>query len=463
MSDSGTSRALPHGWARGQLRDVLITIEAGKSFTCEPRPAEDDEWGIIKVSAMTWGSFQAGENKAVPAGKEINEKHEIRPGDILISRANTREYVGAPVLVRDCRPKLLLSDKSLRLVPGHEVDRRWLLYLLSSPQVRRHISDTATGTKDSMRNISQRALLDTPIDIPPIAEQHRIVDALEDHLSRLDNADRTLDTCRLRIRRLRDFAVQRIMDELSPCPEEHLEQLLREPLRNGHSAPATEAPDGVRTLTLTAVTTKNFADANTKITSADPARVSNLWLEPGDILVQRSNTPELVGSSALYTGEPNWAIFPDLLIRVRTNERVAPEFAALGLASPRIRAYFRSSAKGLAGSMPKIDQGVILRTKLPVPSPDVQLRAVEEAASYERQITRSLEQLTKTSTRSRHLRAALLRRAFEGRLVPQEPNDEPASALLARVAAERDATATPARRRASRRPRTTTAQQEFDV
>ncbi|MEU8198507.1 hypothetical protein AB0C10_32475 [Microbispora amethystogenes] len=179
---------LPPSWARATLGDLLIRIEAGKSFTCEPRPAEPDEWGVIKVSAMTWGAFREDENKAVPAHREIDPANEIKPGDILVSRANTAEYVGAPVLVGECRPQLLLSDKSLRLVPSSEVDRRWLLNVLASPDVRRAISARATGTKESMRNISQQALSEIEVLVPPQAEQHRIVSSLESYLERLDSA-----------------------------------------------------------------------------------------------------------------------------------------------------------------------------------------------------------------------------------------------------------------------------------
>lgn len=89
---------LPNGWIRAPLGDLLLRIEAGKSFQCEPRPARVDEWGVIKVSAMTWGSFREEENKAVPEGYEFNPQHEIKPGDILVSRANTEAYVGAPVV-----------------------------------------------------------------------------------------------------------------------------------------------------------------------------------------------------------------------------------------------------------------------------------------------------------------------------------------------------------------------------
>ena len=78
---------------------------------------------------------------------------------LLPSRANTSSYVGAAVYVDDTRPRLALSDKSLRLVPHADVEPRWLQQALSAPAVRRQISHLATGTKDSMRNISQQALL----------------------------------------------------------------------------------------------------------------------------------------------------------------------------------------------------------------------------------------------------------------------------------------------------------------
>ena len=88
---------------------LLERIEAGKSFRCHGRPADDEEWGVIKVSAMTWGSFDERENKAVLSSALADPRWEVKPGDLLLSRANTTEYVGASVLVDRCRPRLLLS------------------------------------------------------------------------------------------------------------------------------------------------------------------------------------------------------------------------------------------------------------------------------------------------------------------------------------------------------------------
>ena len=156
--------SVPHTYR--PLSDVVQKIEAGKSFNCLGRPAEKEEWGVIKVSAMTWGEFLPTENKAAPRQYIPPLHHKINMGDILISRANTEKYVGAAVRVKKEPGKLLLSDKSLRIVPKSDYDGSWLLAVLSSPVTREEISKRATGNEDSMRNISQKNLLEVQIPVP---------------------------------------------------------------------------------------------------------------------------------------------------------------------------------------------------------------------------------------------------------------------------------------------------------
>jgi type I restriction enzyme, S subunit len=127
---------------------------------------------------MTWGEFRQDENKAVPSDREIDVRHEIKPGDILLSRANTENYVGAAVLVRDTRPNLLLSDKSLRLILKQSVNPIWLTDVLASPAVRSQISARATGMKDSMRNISQKSLREIRVPRATQEQQAQVVEAL---------------------------------------------------------------------------------------------------------------------------------------------------------------------------------------------------------------------------------------------------------------------------------------------
>jgi len=179
-------------WNHRALGDVLVNLSAGKSFKCLERPAREGEWGVVKVSAMTWGAFREDENKTVLPGREIDERLEIRPGDLLVSRANTLGYVGAVVLVGRCRPKLLLSDKSLRLEPTSDVLPEWLVVALRSRTVRRHIESVATGTSDSMRNISQPKLRALRIPVPPVTEQESVTREVSRQLSVLDATERAV-------------------------------------------------------------------------------------------------------------------------------------------------------------------------------------------------------------------------------------------------------------------------------
>lgn len=215
-----------------------------------------------------------------------------------------------------------------------------------------------------------------------------------------------------------------------------LESVLKEPLRNGHSARASADGTGVRTLTLTAVTYGDFSEENVKYTTANPAHVEDLWIEPGDILIERSNTPELVGTARLFQGPSRFAVFPDLLIRIRVTPLVNVRFCDVFLQSCLARRYFQSRAKGLAGSMPKIDQTTILRCPLPLPPLEEQDRIAADAEEWLSLMTITERLVSGSQARATRLRQSILNRAFAGRLVAQDPHDESASALLARVSTQ---------------------------
>jgi len=165
--------------------EILEGIEAGRSFRCHGHPAPLGKWGVIKVSAMTWGTFREEENKEVLDESYVDGRWEIQSGDLLVSRANTSAHVGAAVLVHRSRPKLLLSDKSLRLLPDRAaVSPAWLCYALNAPASREQMSALATGTSDSMRNLSQDKLQAIRLRVPPMEEQVRLTRDIYRHLAR---------------------------------------------------------------------------------------------------------------------------------------------------------------------------------------------------------------------------------------------------------------------------------------
>ncbi|MBX6369434.1 MAG: restriction endonuclease subunit S [Rhodospirillales bacterium] len=176
---------------------------------------------------------------------------------------------------------------------------------------------------------------------------------------------------------------------------------------------------------------------------------------PGDILIERSNTPELVGTTALHRGPHHGAIFPDLLIRVRVSPLLLPEFLEAVLKAQPTRRYFQRSAQGIAGSMPKIDQTDVANLEVPLPPLDEQRRIVAEIDGQLSVVDAMAAEIDRALKRSAALRrsilerafSSILERAFSGELVPQDPSDEPASVLLERLAAARAKAPKPGRRR----------------
>ena len=190
MRDSGVAwlGEIPKHWAIEPLKHHLTGIEQGWSPQSDNFPANEDEWGVLKVSAVNGWEFNPGENKRLPFELEPLEEYEIKPGDVLISRANTTELLGSASLVREVRPKLLLCDKLYRLrVQSDRLRSDYLVSYLRSVPGRFEFERDATGASSSMKNISQESITNLRIPIPPWDEQEAIIIHIRIERSQLDS------------------------------------------------------------------------------------------------------------------------------------------------------------------------------------------------------------------------------------------------------------------------------------
>jgi type I restriction enzyme S subunit len=161
------------------IADALAGIETGWSPACDSSPPAGDEWGVIKVSAVTSGHFDARESKRLPASLEPRRRIEVRQGDVLVARANgARSLVGAVCQVGPTRRRLMLSDKILRLVPdARKVDKAFLPVLLRSDGVRNQIGNVLSGGT-GQNNISQADVRRLRVPRIALSNQTQIVAAL---------------------------------------------------------------------------------------------------------------------------------------------------------------------------------------------------------------------------------------------------------------------------------------------
>jgi type I restriction enzyme S subunit len=167
---------VPRHWEVMRLSQLIESIDAGTSPQCEAHPARPGHWGVLKVSAVSWDSFDDQENKELPPTIEPDPGVQVRAGDLIVSRANTTGLCGAAQIVRRLDSKLLLCDKTWRVTPMPGIDPEWLVLLLKSSVVRRQIEANATGTSDSMKNISRRDFGRMWVPVPPEIERSESVE-----------------------------------------------------------------------------------------------------------------------------------------------------------------------------------------------------------------------------------------------------------------------------------------------
>lgn len=174
------------------LSAFIEKIENGWSPSCENRPANDNEWGVLKVGCVSFGFFNQNENKALPLTLEPRPDCEVRSGDFLMSRANTLELVGACAIVKSTRPKLMLSDKIFRFHFKNDspIDHKFLDYVFKSSVLRKQIQKESTGTSPTMKNISKEKVLNLLVPAKDIREQMLIVATLDRLQSKLDALNR---------------------------------------------------------------------------------------------------------------------------------------------------------------------------------------------------------------------------------------------------------------------------------
>ncbi|MBU2622261.1 MAG: restriction endonuclease subunit S [Proteobacteria bacterium] len=162
------------------LSDVIVDLQNGWSPKCLSRPAEIEEWGVLKVGAVSFGWFDKNQNKALPTTLKPREQYEVKAGDLIISRANITQYVGACALVKEVRPKLMLCDKLFRVIWKRDssVLPKYLDEIFKIPHLRWQIENNLTGASPTMKNITKPALMALQFPLPTLDAQEKIVTEL---------------------------------------------------------------------------------------------------------------------------------------------------------------------------------------------------------------------------------------------------------------------------------------------
>jgi len=349
--------------------------------------------------------------------------HEVRAGDLLV--ASLGEVLPRACLAPPALGPAIVKADCIRVRLGDAVDPRWVLYALQRPEVRRWADEHRHGV--GRPRLGLKAIRQIPIPLPELEEQQRIVDLLEDHLSRLDAAEALVRKSIRRQAALRDAAlydwVQRAREsagvELATLGSIAKVTSGLTPLKankafyEGGTIPWITSGDlhqGVVTKASTFVTERALADTTLKMVPA------------GALLIAMYGEGKTRGTAA------------ELGFDATTNQACA----AVVLHDPNLRRWVRlvldanyTRVRRLAagGVQPNLKLSIIKAIEVPVPKADLRGELLAERRELDERSRRLRADLAAAQSRGRSLRRSLLAAAFSGRLTTELP--QPAESTLA--------------------------------
>lgn len=179
---------IPEHWEAKKLKYIIDYIESGTSVNAGNVPAQINEFGVLKTSAVSKYVFDATENKTVVSEEMDKVSCPVRKNTIIVSRMNTPELVGACGYVENDYNNIFLPD---RLWQVHFVDTvyvKYIWYALRGSNIRNYYSSLSVGSSSSMQNISQSQFSNGSIPIPcDVNEQRAIVSYLDTKCSEIDS------------------------------------------------------------------------------------------------------------------------------------------------------------------------------------------------------------------------------------------------------------------------------------
>ncbi len=168
---------VPEHWGILILGRCLKSIEQGWSPVGAEGDLQPDQWAVITLSSIHKGKFNSSAFKPIPYSVTIPEGIEIREGDLLISRSNTRDLVGDVCIVTNPRERTIICDLIYRLNPNLKIfDREYLMFLLLSSFGRILIERDARGSSGTMPKINQTHIRSWKVIVPPLDEQKTILE-----------------------------------------------------------------------------------------------------------------------------------------------------------------------------------------------------------------------------------------------------------------------------------------------
>ncbi|WP_222933302.1 restriction endonuclease subunit S [Pseudomonas fragi] len=443
---------LPKGWVAASLNELMGTKSLFSDGDWIESKDQDPngENRLLQLADIGDGQFINKSSRFVNDEKfEALNCTELKEGDVLIARMP--DPLGRaclmPYLPQRC---LTVVDVAMFRTGETGVSNKWLMYLLNSPQVRAEIELNSSGT--TRKRIARGKLGEMALPIPPLAEQTRIAQKLDGLLAQVDTLKARIDAIPALLKRFRQSTLTaavsgRLTEEWrkqnSPLDSAELVdwrqtifgEICRE-ITVGYVGKMADQykESGVPFLRSQNVRPLRFAPENILYISEEfHTTIIKSRLEPGDLAIVRSGAP---GVTCVIPESLPISNCSDLVI-ARPSEKLNPWFGCIYMNSEIAQRNVADNQVGVAQQ--HFNVGSMKKMPINLPPIDEQteiVRRVEQLFTFAEQLEARVDS---AKSRIDLMTQSILAKAFRGKLVPQDPNDEPASVLLERIKAQRAA------------------------
>lgn len=374
-----------------------VEVRLGSVLESPPKngysPKDVPEWTGLKalgLGCLTPRGFAPSQLKNVP-DSVMARRFTLADGDLLMSRANTRELVGLAGRFTQIEAACIYPDLMMRLRPkAEQCLPGYLEIVLRSATVRRAVQAGARGTSESMVKISASLVEDLQIPLPPLPEQRDIVAAHEAFERRIGGLERTLTKVKIAESALSADALHQV-----GAAGPRLDSVAT--VAAGVTLGSEPVGDG--TLELPYLRVANVLDGRIDTADVKTVRIvktqyERYALKKGDLLLTEGGDLDKLGRGAVWDGRIDECLHQNHVFRVRCGEQMLPEFLALYTASPEGRAYFQRVGKQTT-NLASINSTQVKQMPVPVPPVEEQRRllgpvyaARERAAVLQQQIAK---------------------------------------------------------------------------
>jgi type I restriction enzyme S subunit len=430
---------LPTTWALTNLGSV---VNYGSTSKAEPIEIADGDW-VLELEDIEKDSSRLLQKTTFLQRQSKSTKNRFQAGDVLYGKL--RPYLNK-VLIAD-EPGYCTTE-ILPLKAGTHIDNRYLFYWLKHPIFLKYVEAESHGMNTP--RLGTETGKAAPFVLAPRNEQTRIANQLDTLLIRVQACNDRFDAIPALLKRFRqtvlaDATSGALSDsgeaaDLAPWTETNIGAVSSD-LRYGTSKKCDYSTQGTGVLRIPNIAERGRIDVtDLKRAEFDSNELEKLALRKGDLLVIRSNgSVELVGKTGLVTADETGLLFAGYLMRLRVDPAKAiSAFIQICLSAPVQRQYIERTAKSTSG-VNNLNAGELRSLPLLLPSLSKQMEIVKRVKTLFALADRIEARCAAARTQAQRLTPLVLAKAFRGELVPQDPNDEPASVLLARIASSNTA------------------------